>query len=94
MTVERSAMSKASNLKRTVIPVLAELECDGVGNFEVKSERFSVGRGQNSNMPIASSNLVSRKHIEVGLFRTSVHSPARQLKKRFKSLLRNNVFPY
>ena len=68
MTVERSAMSKASNLKRTVIPVLAELECDGVGNFEVKSERFSVGRGQNSNMPIASSNLVSRKHIEVGPF--------------------------
>ncbi|CAG5088898.1 Oidioi.mRNA.OKI2018_I69.PAR.g12006.t1.cds [Oikopleura dioica] len=64
MTVERSAMSKASNLKRTLIPVLAELECDGVGNFEVKSERFSVGRGQNSNMPIASSNLVSRKHIE------------------------------
>lgn len=65
MTVERSAMSsKSKQVSRTVIPVLAELECDGIGNFEVKSERFSVGRGQNSNMPIASSNLVSRKHIE------------------------------
>lgn len=56
--------SKSKQVSRTVIPVLAELECDGIGNFEVKSERFSVGRGQNSNMPIASSNLVSRKHIE------------------------------
>lgn len=65
MTVERSAMSsKSKQVSRTVIPVLAELECEGIGNFEVKSERFSVGRGQNSNMPIASSNLVSRKHIE------------------------------
>jgi len=68
MTVERSAMSsKSKQVSRTVIPVLAELECEGIGNFEVKSERFSVGRGQNSNMPIASSNLVSRKHIEVSI---------------------------
>jgi hypothetical protein len=47
--------------------VLAELSCEGVGVFHVKGQRCIVGRcQQTAHMAISNSNLVSRRHIEVG----------------------------
>ena len=52
--------------KPATVEVLGELECDGVGTYQITQARTVVGRNsQTADLAIQSSNHVSRQHIEV-----------------------------
>ena len=52
--------------KPATVEVLGELECDGIGTYQITQARTVVGRNsQTADLAIQSSNHVSRQHIEV-----------------------------
>jgi len=52
--------------KPATVEVLGELECDGIGTYQITQARTVVGRNsQTADLAIQSSNHVSRQHVEV-----------------------------